>query len=135
MEPDWRLSNLWNGRRHPFEAFQSLLHRLAITYDCRDGRHDDRIRISVDDINGLPICSTVSLPYTAFDDLVLAVQELTQRHREDNRSTGWHEEHCADGRLFRLDTRGEDRETYQAKARHHYAEAARITAQPDDYVA
>lgn len=129
------LSPQWSGQRRPFRLFQRAITRLAHAYDIRDGKNEPRIRISVDDINGKPITATYSLPVAAFDDLLLAVQELADRSSEENRAAGWCHEDWADADISRMDKRaaaGKDLDEMQAKARDNYAAAARLATQPHD---
>jgi hypothetical protein len=131
-----RLSPLWRGvQRKPFRRFQRAIAYLARTYDIRDDNTQPRIRISVADINGQPITGSHSLPITAFDDLLLAIQDLTTRRATENETAGWSHEGWADANISRLNKRaaaGKDPDQVRAEARSDYAEAARRTTQPDD---
>jgi hypothetical protein len=136
--PGQRLSRLWDNNRGQFAAFQLALAKLSNAYDNRLGdrtEHGRRIRISIDDIDGLPITATFPLPIAALDDLLLLVQGLTRRRREENREQGYTQEHEADHVINYFDRhleRGHDADELRALARDHYAEAAERTEQPED---
>lgn len=133
---DPRLSPLWIGRRAPFHAFQEAIGGLAGAYDIRDTRSDDpmtRISLSVDDWHGTPIVTARRFPVAAFDDLLLAVQQLRTQRFEENQRYGWRDQANADRRaavLDRLEARGKDMDAVRADLRQRYTEAARLTEQP-----
>ncbi|KPC70893.1 hypothetical protein ADL27_53270 [Streptomyces sp. NRRL F-6602] len=134
---DPRFSPLWEGRRDPFQTFQNTMRELGAAYDLRDGRSSDplsRVSLSVDDWNGHPIVSAVRFPVAAFDDVLFAVQQLRSLRRTENRRRGWIDQADADRRAAvreRWEARGADMAAFRAELRSQYAEAARLTDQPD----
>jgi len=136
-DDDPGLSPLWTGRRAPFHAFHEALGGLAGAYDVRDTRSDDpmtRVSISIDDWHGQPIVAGRRFPVAAFDDLVFAVQQLRDLRRQENEQSGWIDQVNADRRSAVRDhweARGTDMDAFRAQLRERYAEAARLTDQPE----
>lgn len=136
-DDDPRFSTLWTARRAPFLAFQEALAGLAGAYDLRNTRSNDpmtRVSLSVDDWHGTPIVAARRFPVAAFDDLLFAVQQLRAQRFEENRRNGWTDQANADRRAAALDrwkARGADMDQVRAELRDRYAEAARLTEQPN----
>lgn len=132
LADDPRLSPMWAGRRAPFGAFQTVIGQLAGAYDLRDGRSSDpmsRVSLSVDDWHGCPIVPARRFPVAAFDDLLLAVQQLRDRRLAENRQSGWIAQVNAERRAAARDrwqTRGTDMGEFQAGLRDRLAESARL---------
>jgi len=132
LADDPHLSTLWAGRRARFAEFQTAIGGLAGAYDLCDGRSDDpmsRISLSVDDWHGCPIVAARRFPVTAFDDLLLAVQQLRDRRRAENRQSGWTAQVDAERRAAVRDSwaaRGADMNAFQASLRDDLAESARL---------
>lgn len=132
LADDPRLSPMWAGRRGPFRDFQDALGGLAGAYDLRDGRSDDlmsRVSLSVDDWHGCPIVAARRFPVAAFDDLLLAVQQLRDRHFAENRASGWTAQVDAERRAARWEcwqARGTDMDAFRAGLRDGLAESARL---------
>ena len=129
------LSPLWRGRRKPFRKLMTTLAGLGIAYDVRNhGTTGERFRITIQDIHGVPIEGSCTIPLEALDDLLLAVQDLRKRRREENRDNGHALQCFADRDLAYMDSRiarGETPDFVRARAREYYAEAAQRTKQPD----
>lgn len=136
-DDDPRLSPLWVGRRAPFHAFRTALGYFTGAYDIRDGVSRDpmdQVVVSVNDFYDQPIVVPSLIAVSAFDDLLLAVQQLSSRHRAQNDQSGWMVQCNADRRMAvrdRWQAKGTDMDAFRADLRGRYEEAARLADQPD----
>lgn len=132
------LSALWRGRRRPFTRLMRTLSTLGVMYDVRNGTAagtgDNRFRVAIQDVHGEPITGTCTLPVEALDDLLLAVEDIRKRRRQENKAQGYALQYAADSDLAHMAqraARGEQPDFVRERARGYYEEAARRTTQPD----